>query len=315
MSGRAWRTSDARLGPVSGRALPRRLLTFLRERFPPASVVPLVGLLVAAGFVPGTILAGGSIDPLRFVLTALAVAAALLHMRMVDEVKDAPVDLAGRPDRPLPRGLVSVRELLTGAVLLLALIVVLGALLGPVALAGALLIGAWLFLADLDFGAPRAVHADLLVYALLHSPVVPLLLLFAWTASGAPLEPLGPLVLLMWLAWSGGLGLEMGRKIRAPDEERPWVETYSAALGVRRATLLAGGALVMGCLAAAAFGRAVGAPDWVVTAPIAFGAALVCGSLLLAGRLRSRAVASISSVAAAALLAWPVLVSSAGAPW
>jgi 4-hydroxybenzoate polyprenyltransferase len=67
--------------------------------------------------------------------------------------------------------------------------------------------------------------------------IMPLLFLYAtatdWMAAGAG----APRSLWLFLAatYATGLVLEIGRKIRAPGEERPGVETYTASWGASRA--------------------------------------------------------------------------------
>jgi 4-hydroxybenzoate polyprenyltransferase len=76
------------------------------------------------------------------------------------------------------------------------------------------------------------------------------------TVSG---RPPGALWLFLLLSFANGCLLEIGRKIYAPVNERPGVETYSAVLGARRATLLWCGVLLGALACLLAVGFAVGA--------------------------------------------------------
>jgi 4-hydroxybenzoate polyprenyltransferase len=284
-----------------------RLLVFIEERFPPGVCLPLISILAAAGYVPSAVAGRAALDPVRFFLAVLAMAAALLHLRIVDEIKDADVDRQARPWRPLPRGFVTARELSLWAAGFLVLATALAATLGPAALLGFLPAAGYLVLADLGFGAPERIHRDLLVFALVHSPIVPLLLVFAWCAAPSA-APGAPLVGLVLLGWGVGLGLEVARKTYAPDEERPFLETYSSVVGRPRAVRLASGSLAAGLLGGALYAALAGAaPAAVLAAVVAAGVIAAGGSVLRgAGRRTNEAVGSIVGCA---ILLWPIGVA------
>src|SRR5512141_395159 len=107
-----------------------RYLVFVGERFPPGVYLPLICLFAAAGYVPSMASSGTAFQPLRFIAAAVVVGLAFLHLRLIDEVKDAEVDRLGRPSRPLPRGLVTERELTGAAIAALALAVATAMTLG-----------------------------------------------------------------------------------------------------------------------------------------------------------------------------------------
>lgn len=284
---------------------PARYLVFVRERFPPGAYVPLICVFVAAGYVPSAAGSGATLDPWRFAVAALTVGAALLHLRVVDELKDAEVDRLGRPWRPLPRGLVTERELRAGAVSLLALAIGLAATLGVGSLVGFLPAVGYIALADAEFLAPERIHRDLVVYALVHSPVVALLLVFAWWAiPGA--EPSAALAGLALLGWGVGLGLEVARKTYAPDEEHQYVETYSAVLGRVRAVRLAAAAFAMAMVGGALYAGLAGA------GPVVIGIALVLAVVILLGGVMVRDIRRATSEAAGTLVAFAILLWPTG---
>lgn len=284
-----------------------RYLVFVRERFPPGAYLPLIGVFVAAGYVPSVTWSGAAFQPLRFTAAIVVVGLAFLHLRLVDELKDADVDRLGRPSRPLPRGLVTEREL-TGfaAMALLAAISVAAALgLGP--MLAMLPASLCILLADVEFFAPRRIHSDLVVYALAHSAVVPLLLVFAWFAS-AEAKPSVALPGLAVLAWGVGLGLEISRKTYAPHEERPFVETYSSALGRRRAGWLAAASLAIGMAGGSIYAGLAGAGATATLTGAALAGLILTGGVLSA-RVTHRAGEAIGSLVGLAILLWPVGVA------
>ena len=294
---------------LSGRAaLPGRLGRFVLERFPPAAYGPLILAFVMCGYV-GAARASGVAPQFdaRFLAVSLAMTLVFLRLRVTDELKDAPLDRLGRPERPLPRGLVTRAELRATAAVCVIGEVVLAVALGTPALVayGAALV--YTRLSARDFFLGQHLHRRLVLYAFLHSPIVPLLLAVTWWAHPAARAG-SALYGLLLLAWGVSLGLEVARKTVAPAEERPYVETYSGVLGQPRAVRLAAFALATGCLGGAAYAAAVGAP--APGAPGMLGASLV---VLLAGSAarhtrRLGALRAAASALGLALLLWPLLI-------
>ena len=94
----------------------------------------------------------------------------------------------------------------------------------------------------LEFFVPQWLKARPLIYMLSHAPITGLIQVQAsawvWTNSTPT-----AVVWLALAATAAGIMLELGRKIRAPEDEEPGVDTYSAAWGIPRAVaawLLAG---------------------------------------------------------------------------
>jgi 4-hydroxybenzoate polyprenyltransferase len=78
-----------------------------------------------------------------------------------------------------------------------------------------------------------------------------------WLAAGE--HPRTGLWLFLAITYLNGIVLEIGRKIRAPEDERDGVETYTRAWGLRGAPSVWLAVLVATALAAAVAGRLTGA--------------------------------------------------------
>jgi 4-hydroxybenzoate polyprenyltransferase len=244
--------------------------------------------------------------------TTLVVAAAFLQLRILDEIRDAAIDAVGHPERPLPSGLVTEPELRALAVALALVGVVLTVPFGVAELAACSL--ALITIWALGHGLPRrlALRHGMLGEALLHSVIVPELLLVAWT-SVADLDAWAPLGAALLLAWGAGLTIELARKTVRPGEERPGVLTYSRELGRPRAILL--GALAISAAWLGAGGLAIASHATTATAVVPLVAA---GSIpLLTQRFGERigtgALRSAAPILVLCLLLWP-LVILAGTP-
>jgi 4-hydroxybenzoate polyprenyltransferase len=286
-----------------------RLGRFLLERFPPESYGPLIVSLVAGGWTAASLAAGQRLAVgWNGAVALLAVTLAFLQLRTLDELRDEEVDRLGRPGRPLPRGLVTVAELHALAVVSAFAGVVVAASLGvvPFAWYAAALVSIWF----LGLGLPSRLgfRGGIVWTALLHSVLVPEVLLFTWAAADGP--PGGAaLAAAIALVWGAGLAMEVGRKTLTPGEERPGVETYSGELGRRRALAFACLPIAAGCLGAGGLAVAVGSATatWIVP----FTAAGVVPLLILGlgDRIGTAALRSASSALVLCLLLWPLVIS------
>ena len=238
--------------------LAARLWAYQRERFPLAAYVPLIGVsALAAAAWAGAARGRPGLPPWPLLAVGLGTALAFFFLlRVADEHKDAHVDRQFRPELPVPRGLVSLAELRrAGAAVALAAAAA-NALLAPRLLWALVPAVAWAVLMAREFFVAEWLRARSVAYLLSHMVVMPLLFAYLtgldWLAAGA--DPPARLPLFLGLAFVNGILVEVGRKIRAPESERPGVETYTATWGLRRAPAawLAALALaaVLGALAA-----------------------------------------------------------------
>jgi 4-hydroxybenzoate polyprenyltransferase len=216
--------------------LVQRLWIYQRERFPLLSHSLLVAALTvgASGFAS----AGASWPPLTRMVGAFAVAVGFfLLLRLADEFKDAADDAAYRPYRPVPRGLVTLRELGGVGFLVLILQLAITLLLGWELLP--YLLAAWvvLLLMSREFFVAEWLRARPMLYMLSHMLILPLIDLNLLAAAGQRVgEPTAAWGWFLVTTYTNGIVFEVGRKIRASEDEEVGVETYSALWGVPRAT-------------------------------------------------------------------------------
>lgn len=220
--------------------LAARLWTYQRERFPLAAYLPLIGIsAVCAAMYSAAASGRPGLPPLPVLaVTTLTAIGFFFLLRVADEHKDAELDVRARPELPVPRGLVTLGELRrAGAVVALAAVAA-NALVEPRLLWVLAPAAAWAALMAREFFVPEWLRARRLAYLLSHMVVMPLLFAYLtaadWLASGA--APPRALGLFLALAFLNGLLVEIGRKLRAPADERPGVETYTESWGLRAAT-------------------------------------------------------------------------------
>ena len=279
-----------------------RLWIYQRERFPLHAFGLLAFMLGYAAVAFSSLLRGAAAPRAGIVLAAAASALfVFVQMRVLDEFKDHEDDTQYRPYRPVPRGLVTLRELLW-------VLVIAG--IGQIALALAVdarllwpLAAVWGYMALMtaEFFVPQWLRARPFAYIVTHNPVGLLISIyltaFEWLPSGAAPHP--AIALLAVTSLFDTTLLEIGRKIRAPQDEEPGVVTYSAAWGRNLAVaawlvvfLLA---TVAGWLAARQIGFAVAFA--VLMVPVGIAAAVCCWRYLRKpDRRRAQLIEGISGV-------------------
>lgn len=220
----------------------QRWLAYCRERFPLLQHGVVIAAFAFASLAVADAATGARGGPsARTLPIAFAFAfpiafLAFLELRILDEFKDADDDTRYRPYRPVPRGLVSLRELrrvgVAGAIAQVAL----AAAAGHAALAFLLAAFAWMGLMAREFFVRAWLRARPLAYLATHTVIVPLIALVVAACRGAPPD-VAALAPFLALTCATSVVFEIGRKIRAPADERTGVETYSALWGPRTATV------------------------------------------------------------------------------
>lgn len=217
----------------------KRWWIYQRERFPLIAHGPLILAFSASAVSYSALLRGADHPPplISFVVAFLVSLGSFFLLRIADEFKDAEEDAQFRPYRPVPRGLVRLRELAWIGVGVAVLQLLLAARIGWV-LAGLLAV-TWIYfgLMSKEFFARHWLKARPVIYLFSHMLIMPLVDWFAtgcdWVQAGSGM----PAGLFWFLAASfcNGIVIELGRKIRAPAQEEKGVETYTFLWGRKNA--------------------------------------------------------------------------------
>lgn len=214
---------------------------YQQERFPVFAHGTLIAVFSLAAVAYSAVLGG------RYALelSAFAVAFAttfgfFLLLRIADEFKDFEDDCRYRAYRPVPRGLIGLNDLRYLAIIVLALQMLAALLLhAPLAM---LLVLVWVYLGlmTVEFFAGSWLRRHPTPYMLSHMLIMPLIQLYASACDWLPQTSTPPAGLSWFLAasYANGLVIEIGRKIRVPEDEEPGVETYSALWGRKTACLV-----------------------------------------------------------------------------
>jgi UbiA prenyltransferase family len=246
----------------------KRWWIYQRERFPLVAHGILIAAFSSSAVGYSSLLRDSGLPARSSLLVAFASSFLFfLQLRILDEFKDSEEDAQYRPYRPVPRGLVTLRELgrvgLVAAGIQAALAVSLDRRL--VLLLGVTWI--YLLLMSREFLVGEWLRARPALYLSTHMLIIPIVTLYAtacdWTVAGSGI-PDGVGVFLM-ASFFNAIGIEIGRKVRAPADEELGVTTYSAAWGVRWA--ISGWMLALSTSAALAL---IAAARITFVTPVAF---------------------------------------------
>lgn len=227
---------------------PRRWWVYQAERFPLAAHAPLIACFSFCAASYSSHLRGAGFPDLAAVLVSFPCCLiGFLHLRLADEFKDIDEDRRWRPYRAVPRGLVTLRELgwlwVGTAAVQVALATALDVRLT------AILLATWVYLALMtrEFFARTWLKARPVAYLLSHMVILPLIDFLATACDWIPAQGRPPPGLGWFLAvsFANGVTLELGRKIRAAEDEEAGVETYSGLWGRPRAAWIWCGAVAL----------------------------------------------------------------------
>jgi hypothetical protein len=226
-----------------------RWWVYQRERFPIFAHGPLIAVfsLCTAAF-SLAVRGGESFADLNAPWIGFIVCFILFfQLRIADEFKDAEDDARYRPYRPVPRGLITLSELRTWGLCGALLQILLCVWLTPALLIVLAAVWVYFSLMSVEFFARDWLKARPITYLLSHMLIMPLVDFFAaacdWLTAGA--RPPPALFWFLVMSFCNGVVIELGRKIRSPEDEEMGVETYSALWG--RTSACIGWLVAMGC--------------------------------------------------------------------
>ena len=217
-----------------------RWWVYQRERFPVFAHAPVILAFSLSAVAYSALLRGfASLPGWKPCLVAfLSSLLTFFQLRIADEFKDFEEDSRYRPYRPVPRGLIQLRELAWVWAGSMAMQLVAALWLSPRLVV--LLIATWIYLGLMtrEFFARRWLKARPVVYMVSHMAIMPLVDFYATACDWVPLGRARPAPGLIWfllVSLFNGMVVEIGRKIRVPEDEERGVETYSFLWGRNRA--------------------------------------------------------------------------------
>jgi 4-hydroxybenzoate polyprenyltransferase len=213
-----------------------RFIAYLKERFPLIGHALLIvsyyssnQFLAQALFAPDQKLHYGSHSSLG----ALTILFFFFHLRIFDEHKDYHEDLKFHPDRILQRGWITLRDLKWVGGIAIAGELLLAAFRSEAAVVSWALAFVFSVLMLKEFFIAGWLKRHFLVYALSHLCVMPFLALtiFSFTTQRPFWEAPGWFWVYAFVGLLVTFNWEISRKIRAPEDEREGLDSYTKIFG------------------------------------------------------------------------------------
>ncbi|MCE3295783.1 MAG: hypothetical protein K0R65_1497 [Crocinitomicaceae bacterium] len=220
----------------------KRFYIYQKERFPFLAHGVLVASFTFSAIAYSLICRGETdfVHWKNYAVAAFTTITLFFLVRIFDEFKDAEDDAAFRKELPVPRGLISLRELFwIGVVVVIAQITV-NLLFFPKLLLIYGVVVLYLSLMGKEFFIPEWLKKHQFWYVTSHMFIIPLIDIYAsgfdWLYEGVS-APKG-LLFFFCVSYMNGIVLEIGRKIKVSEDEKTGVLTYSSLFGAQKATWL-----------------------------------------------------------------------------
>lgn len=219
-----------------------RFLTYQKERYPFIGYFFLIGSFSFSAVAYSRICRGltefVSLD--KFAVCIFNTITLFFILRILDEFKDQEDDRKYRSYLPVPRGLISLNELKYIGIATLAAQLIVTLVFFPKMLLLLALVYAYLFFMSKEFFVKAWLKRNQFWYVTSHMLIIPLVDVFAsgfdWLLEDEK-APMG-LVFFFVVSFMNGIVLEIGRKIKAPEQEEEGVLSYTFQLGTKRAVIV-----------------------------------------------------------------------------
>jgi hypothetical protein len=255
--------------PKTRASFAARLWQYQEERFPVIQHGALIAAFGASAVCLSALLRGETPSVFAIMVAVLVLFGFFFQLRVADEHKDNAEDTKYRPERPVPRGLVTLGELRSVAIGVGIFQVLLTAWLGWALLGLLVLVWAWMALMTKEFFAPKFLRAKPILYMVSHMMVMPLIDLYATACDWIPAGGLDghqgfalTLAGFLLLSLVNGTALEIARKSWGPEQERDGVETYSRLWGPGVAGVAVMAVVLIGLAVSAFVNVRSTAPAW-----------------------------------------------------
>ncbi len=238
---------------------------YLAERFPLALNGFLAFLLYSCTLMASARMFGTPVPgPLPYLAGYLWMVCLFYHLRVLDDIKDREADVATYPERVLSRGLVSYRQLAVTGFLAIAVETACAGYLGSKILILHFATLAYSLLMFKEFFIREWLKRHLFWYGISHMLIMACMdftILQMPTGHGALIR-IPDFILFAFLGFCMTFSLEVARKIRVPEEEKPGADSYSKELGITGSLALSSGFQAAVLAFTFLLRKALGLPIW-----------------------------------------------------
>ena len=174
------------------------------------------------------------IDYIKLIPMFIVAFLQFLMVRISDEFKDYEEDCRYRPYRPVPRGLVSLKELKILFIICVLLQIFITIIFNTKGLSLLALVWILFWLLRKDFFIKKAIDKYILLGVLLDELLMPILVLYLSSFIYVGIN-IWPILLISYIvSWI----VEIARKIRCKEDEENGVKTYTAVFGIKKTILI-----------------------------------------------------------------------------
>lgn len=162
-----------------------------------------------------------------------------LLLRLFDEFKDAQKDATFQSYRPVPRGLVSLKEMGWLAFLVIFIQLIFNMTVLPLMIGVYLLVMTYMSLMTKEFFLSKWLNDHPIVYMLSHMMIMPVIDFYTTGLDWINAEVTAPkgLIFFLIVTFLNGIVIEIGRKIKSKEKEEAGVVTYSSLWGSKNAAI------------------------------------------------------------------------------
>lgn len=220
----------------------KRFYIYQKERFPVLLNAIAVSVFTFSAISYSRLCRGveGFVPWSTYLIGCFATFTLFLLVRIFDEFKDREDDAKYRPTLPVPRGLVTLKELRNIGIVIGVLQIASIAIFQLPMLILYLIVIAYLCLMGVEFFVPEFLKKRQILYITSHMVIIPLLDIYSsgldWLLEGD--SPHFGLIFFFVVSFLNGLVVEFGRKIKMPEDEKEGVLTYTKMWGTKRAVVI-----------------------------------------------------------------------------
>lgn len=161
-----------------------------------------------------------------------------LMVRIIDEFKDYEEDCKYRPYRPVPRGLITLKELKVLFIICAILQIAITAIVNRYALKFLVLLWIVFYLMTKGFFIKKVLDKHILLEVTFDEIMMPVLVIFLSKFPNGRIFLTNRYFLFLFMTYVVSWIIEIARKVRCKEDEEEGVRTYTAVFGINKAMLL-----------------------------------------------------------------------------
>ena len=203
---------------------------YQKERFP----VVMYGIYILA--IAFAVFVYGKYQVVNLIIMFVVAFLQFFMVRIIDEFKDYEEDCKYRPYRPVPRGLITLKELKVVFIICAILQVAITFFVNSKGILALLIMWEFFAIMSKGFFIKKFLDKHILCEVFLDELLMPLLVLYLSTfvCKSGGFNIIKLLILSYIVSWI----VEIARKVRSKEDEEEGVKTYTKVLGIKKAMIL-----------------------------------------------------------------------------